>query len=103
MSAQTEASRLFAMLKAGKIVTAKEARDRGIRSPGARERELAEHGFPVVPCWQLLKRQKPKSLAVTRLGKSQKSAIKPAKDSKRTSKEIAEELKRARAALVGEV
>ena len=103
MSIQTNRSKLLRMLKASPIVTAKEARECGIQSPAARARELAEHGFTVVPCWQLVKRQKQKSLAGTRLSKSQKSAIKPTKNSKPASKKIAAELKRARAALGGEV
>lgn len=103
MSIQTDTSKLLDLLKARPIVTAKEARDSGIRSPGARARELAEHGYCVVPCWQLLKPQTLKRRAVTRRGKAKADAIKPGKNSKPTSQAIAAELKRARAALDGEV
>ena len=51
MSIQTDLSKLLEMLKARPIVTAKEARECGIQSPGARARELAEHGYCVVHCW----------------------------------------------------
>jgi hypothetical protein len=97
MSIQAARSKLLELLKEQQIVTAKHARDSGVQSPAARARELAEHGYRVVPCWQLLKRQKPKSLAGTRLGKSQKSAIKPNKNSKPASKKIAAKLKRGAA------
>ena len=101
MSAKTEASKLLAMLKRRATVTAKQARDSGIRSPGARARELSEHVYPVVPCWQLLKPQAKKTPAVTRVNKAKAGAVKPGKSSKPTSQGIAAELKRARAALDG--
>ena len=101
MSIQTDLSKLLDLLKARPIVTAKEARECGIQSPGARARELAEHGFTVVPCWQLVKPQKLERPAATGRGKANTSAIKPGKSSKPTSQAIAAELKRARAALEG--
>ena len=103
MSIRTDLSKLLELLKARPIVTAKEARECGIQSPGARARELAEHGFAVVPCWQLVKPQKLGRRAGTRRGKAKADAIKPGKSSKPTSQAIAAELKRARAALDGEV
>lgn len=96
MSTKTEASKLLAMLKARAMITAKQARDSGIRSPGARARELSEHGYPVVPCWQLLKPQKLERPAVTGRDGANADAIKPGKNSKPTSQAIAAELKRAR-------
>ena len=101
MSAKTEASKLLAMLKARAIVTAKQARDSGIRSPGARARELSEHGFAVVPCWRLQKPQAKKNPGGAGFNKANADAIKPGKNSKPTSQAIAAELKRARAALDG--
>jgi hypothetical protein len=103
MSAKTDLSKLLMMLKARSIVTAKEARDSGIQVPGARARELAEHGFAVVPCWQLLKPQTLERRAGTRRDGAKADAIKPGKNSKATSEAVAAELKRARAALDGEV
>ena len=104
MSAKTDASTLLDLLKASLIVTAKEARDSGIRSPGARARELSEHGYRVVPCWQLLKPQKLERPAVTKRGNSKSRRSSPRENnSKPTSQAIAAELKRARAALDGEV
>ena len=101
MSAKTELSKLLAMLKRGTTVTAKQARDSGIRSPSARARELSEHGYRVVPCWQLLKTRKLERPAATGRDGANTGAIKPGNSSKATSKEIAAELKRARAALDG--
>jgi hypothetical protein len=104
MGIQTDLSKLLDMLKARPIVTAKEARECGIQSPGARARELAEHGYSVVPCWQLLDTQKLERPAVTERGKSKKSKSRrssPRKNSKPTRQAIAAELKRARAALEG--
>ena len=66
MGIQTDTSKLLDLLKSRPIVTAKEARECGIQSPGARARELAEHGFAVVPCWQLLKPQTLERRAGTR-------------------------------------
>ena len=103
MSTKTDASRLLDLLKAYPMVTAKQARDSGIQSPSARARELSEHGFRVVPCWQLLKPQTLERPAGTRRGKSKSDAIKPGKNSNATSEAVAAELKRARAALDGEV
>ena len=103
MSAKTELSKLLAMLKRGTTVTAKQARDSGIRSPGTRARELAEHGYRVVPCWQLLKPQKLERPEGTGRDGAKAGAIKPGKNTKPTSQAIAAELKRARAALDGEV
>ena len=91
------------LLKARPIVTAKEARECGIQSPGARARELAEHGYRVVPCWQLLKPQTLERPTGIGRGKANTGAIKPGKNSKATSEAVAAELKRARAALDGEV
>ena len=102
MSIQTDLSKLLDLLKARPIVTAKEARECGIQSPGARARELAEHGFTVVPCWQLVKPQKLGRRAGTRRGKSKSRRSNPRKENnKPTSQAIAAELKRARAALEG--
>ena len=101
MSTKTDASKLLDLLKARPIVTAKEARECGIQSPGARARELAEHGFAVVPCWQLVKPQKLGRPADTGRGKSKSRRSNPRKSSKPTSEAIAAELKRARAALEG--
>ena len=101
MSTKADASKLLEMLKARLIVTAKEARDSGIRSPGARARELAEHGIRVVPCWQLLIPQKLERPAATGRGKSRSRRSSPRKNSKPTRQAIAAELKRARAALDG--
>ena len=103
MSTKTDLSKLLDLLKARPIVTAKEARECGIQSPGARARELAEHGFAVVPCWQLLKTQKLGRPAVTGRDGTKAGAAKPGNSSKPTSQAIAAELKRARAALDGEV
>ena len=103
MSAKTELSKLLAMLKRGTTVTAKQARDSGIRSPSARARELSEHGYRVVPCWQLLKPQKLERPEGTGRDGAKAGAIKPGKNTKPTSQAIAAELKRARAALDGEV
>lgn len=102
MSTKTELSKLLAMLKRRATVTAKQARDCGIRSPAARARELAEHGYCVVHCWQLVKPQKLERPGGTGRGKSKNSAIKPSKNSKATREAVAAELKRARAALDGE-
>ena len=103
MSAKTELSKLLAMLKRGTTVTAKQARDSGIRSPSARARELSEHGYRVVPCWQLLKPQKLERPEGTGRDGAKAGANKPGKNTKPTSQAIAAELKRARAALDGEV
>ena len=101
MSIRTDLSKLLDLLKARPIVTAKEARDSGIQSPSARARELSEHGFRVVPCWQLLKPQTQKNPGGAGFDKAKAGAIKPGKNSKPTSQAIAAELKRARAALDG--
>ena len=103
MSTKTDLSKLLDLLKARPIVTAKEARECGIQSPGARARELAEHGVSVVPCWQLVKPQTLKRPAGTGRDNSKNNAIKPGKNSKPASQAIAAKLKRARAALDGEV
>ena len=103
MSIRTDLSKLLELLKARPIVTAKEARECGIQSPGARARELAEHGYCVVHCWQLVKPLKLGRPAVTGRGKPKSRRSNPRKNSKPTSQAIATELKRARAALDGEV
>ena len=101
MSKKTELTKLLAMLKRRATVTAKQARDSGIQSPGARARELSEHGYPVVPCWRLQKPQTQKNPGGAGFDKANAEAIKPGKSSKPTSQAIAAELKRARAALEG--
>ena len=103
MSTKTDASKLLDLLKAHPIVTAKQARNSGIQSPSARARELSEHGYRVVPCWQLLKPQKLERPEGTGRDGAKAGAIKPGKNTKPTSQAIAAELKRARAALDGEV
>jgi hypothetical protein len=89
MSTKTDVSKLLAMLKARQIVTAKEARECGIRNPGARARELAEDGYAVVLCWQLRKPQTLERPAATGRGKSKSRRSSPRKISKPASKEIA--------------
>ena len=101
MSTKTDASKLLDLLKAHPIVTAKQARNSGIQSPSARARELSEHGYRVVPCWQLLKPQKLERPEGTGRDGAKAGAIKPGKSSKPTRQAIAAELKRARAALEG--
>ena len=103
MSTKTDVSKLLDLLKARVIVTAKEARDSGIQSPAARARELAEHGFRVVPCWRLLDPHKLQSQEGTRRNKANTGAIKSVKNRKATTEAIAAELERARAALNGGV
>ena len=63
----------------------------------------AQSARAVVPCWQLLKPQTKKTPAITRVNKAKAGAVKPGKSSKPTSESVAAELKRARAALDGEV
>jgi hypothetical protein len=82
MSAKSESSQLLSMLNKYGVVTAKQARDRGIRCPGARARELAENGYTVIPCWQLVQPQTLKRPAGTRRGKSQNNAVNPLKNNK---------------------